>query len=210
MLIDFRQLFPKYGIKPKGVLHVGANKGEEYPVYMELGITKQIWVEAYKPVFETLKHTVRENPEAICWNACVGDENQKVTFHVSNNGSQSSSILELGTHAQVHPEVHYIQDIEMNMVKLQDLFASPFVNASNYDFLNMDLQGAELKALKGLGDLINGFRWAYLEVNEKELYKGCALVEDIDYYLGAYGFSRKETKWCGNTSWGDSLYVKDQ
>lgn len=210
MLIDFRTLFPKYGINPKGVLHVGANRGEEFPVYMELGIKKQIWVEAHKPTFNKLKVNVSGNPEAICWNACISNENgQLVTFHVSNNGSQSSSILELGTHAQVHPEVHYIETIEMTTTRLDRLFQSEFVDVSNYDFLNIDLQGAELKALKGLGGLIKGFKWAYLEVNRKELYKGCALVDDIDYYLGAYGFERVETFWTG-FEWGDALFVKNE
>lgn len=210
MLIDFRELFPKYGIRPKGVLHVGANRGEEFPVYMELGIKKQIWVEAYKPVFEQLKNTVQSNPESICWNACVADENgEKVIFNVSNNGSQSSSILELGTHLTAHPEVHYINKIEMETVRIDKLFQNQFVDVNNYDFLNIDLQGAELKALKGMGKLLHGFNWAYLEVNKEELYKGCALVEDIDYFLGSFGFSRVETKWCGNTGWGDALYVKE-
>ena len=208
MIIDFRDLFPRYNISPRGVLHVGANVGEEFPVYMELGVKKQIWVEAHRPTFEKLKANVSANPEAICWNALVGDKNGKEIFNVSNNGSQSSSILELGTHLQAHPEVYYIEHIEMNMVKLEDLFQSPFVDPSNYDFLNMDLQGAELKALRGLGKLINNFRWAYLEVNRKELYKGCGLIEDIDFYLGAYGFQRVETKWVGSTGWGDALYVK--
>lgn len=211
MLIDFRQLFPKYGIRPKGVLHVGANRGEEFEVYNELGIKNQIWVEAYEPVFQKLKDHVKSNPNAICWNACISDENyQTVTFNVSNNGSQSSSILELGTHAQVHPDVHWIQKIEMKTRRLDDLFKSDYVNPLDYDFLNIDLQGAELKALKGLGQLIHNFKWAYLEVNKAELYKGCALVEDIDYYLGAYGFSRVETKFCGNTGWGDALYIKSE
>lgn len=210
MLIDFRQLFPKYGIKPKGVLHVGANRGEEAPVYLELGIKKQIWIEAYEPVFRQLKETLANNPEAIAWNACIGDENgEKVIFNVSNNGSQSSSILELGTHKEAHPEVHYINHIEMKTQRIDKLFQDPFVNADNYDFLNIDLQGAELKALKGMGKLIEGFKWAYLEVNQKELYKGCALVEDIDFFLGAYGFTRVETKWCGNTGWGDALYITE-
>jgi hypothetical protein len=75
------------------------------------------------------------------------------------------------------------------------------------DFLNIDLQGAELKALKGMGEVLRQFKWAYLEVNKAELYKGCALVEDIDMYLLGYGFKRVETKWTG-ADWGDALYVK--
>jgi len=207
MLIDFRQLFPKYGINPKGVLHVGANRGEEFPVYMELGIKKQIWVEAHPIIFQQLKVNVSDNPEAICWNACIGDVNGKrVNFHVSNNGSQSSSILELGTHLTAHPEVRYIEDIEMKTVRLEKLLSDKFVNPSNYDFLNIDLQGAELLALKGLGDYIENFKWAYLEVNKDELYKGCARVEEIDGYLT--GFRRVETCWAGSTGWGDALYIR--
>jgi hypothetical protein len=62
--------------------------------------------------------------------------------------------------------------------------------------------------LRGMGDILHQFKWAYLEVNQQELYKGCALVEDIDMYMIGYGFRRAETKWCGNTGWGDALYIK--
>lgn len=205
MLIDFRTLFPKYGIKPNGVLHVGANVGEEAPVYLELGVKKQIWIEANPIIHARLKDNLRNNPEAQAINACIGDvQGEKVTFHVSNNGSQSSSILELGTHKTAHPEVHYTEDVEMFTDRIDVLLP----DLTGYDFLNIDLQGAELKALKGMGELIKGFKWAYLEVNKEELYKGCALVEDLDFYLGAYGFNRVETKWCENTGWGDALYVR--
>ena len=77
-----------------------------------------------------------------------------------------------------------------------------------YDFLNIDLQGCERFALKGMGDILYNFKWAYLEVNAKEVYKGCALVGEIDEYLLGFGFKRVETKWCGNTGWGDALYIK--
>lgn len=202
MLIDFRQLFPRWNIKPKGVLHVGANVGEEAPVYLELGIKRQIWIEANPIIFARLVSNISNNPEASAYNVCIGDKKEKVIFHVSNNGSQSSSILELGTHLQQHPEVHYIEDVEMETERIDNIFTS----LEDYDFLNIDLQGAELRALKGMGELLHQFKWAYLEVNRAEVYKGCPLIEDIDFYLGAYGFNRVETKWVGN--WGDALYVK--
>jgi hypothetical protein len=62
--------------------------------------------------------------------------------------------------------------------------------------------------LKGMGDTLRQFRGAYLEVNKEELYTGCALVQQIDFYMLGYGFKRVETKWCGNTGWGDALYLK--
>jgi FkbM family methyltransferase len=220
MLIDFRQLFPKYGIKPTGVLHVGANVGEEAPVYLELGIKRQIWIEANPDLMRRLSLNLIDNPEAIALNWCVSDKQEEVIFHVSNNGSQSSSILELGTHLIAHPEVNYVKEIKMTALPIWQIFlahgysnpySQPFITKEErdkLDFLNIDLQGAELKALKGMGDLLHQFKWAYLEVNKEELYKGCALVEDIDFYLSSFGFKRVETKWCGNTGWGDALYIK--
>jgi FkbM family methyltransferase len=207
MLIDFRKLFPKYNIKPKGVLHVGANVGEEAPVYDELGIKRVTWIEANAAIYaQLLKNIERfEDHSALCY--CIGDEHDKpVNFHVSNNGSQSSSILDLGTHKIAHPEVHFTHDIPMVMKRIDVLFGDNFDKST--DFLNIDLQGAELKALRGMGDLLHQFKWAYLEVNKAELYKGCALVEDIDLYMLGFGFKRVETMWCGNTNWGDALYIK--
>lgn len=215
MLIDFRQLFPRYDIKPKGVLHVGANVGEEAPVYNELGIEYVLWIEGNPETYERLSDNIHNlcslsNEKYYTGHsmACyiVGDENKKnAVLHISNNGSQSSSILDLCTHKIAHPEVHYIGDVTNEMIRLDSILGE---NDKHFDFLNIDLQGAELMALRGLGDKLHQFKWAYLEVNKQELYKGCALVEDIDMYMLGFGFRRVETMWVGNTGWGDALYIK--
>jgi FkbM family methyltransferase len=208
MLIDFRQLFPRYNINPKGVLHVGANVGEEAPVYLELGIKKQIWIEANPLTFIKLKQNLLQNPDALAFNECISDvDNKEVVFHISNNSSQSSSILELGTHLVAHPEVNYVDHLPMKAKRLATILRD-IQGVSNYDFLNIDLQGAELLALRGLSIYLHQFKAVYLEVNKEELYKGCALVGEIDEYLSHYGFKRVETKWCGNTGWGDAIYIK--
>lgn len=202
MLIDFRTLFPKYGINPKGVLHIGANIGEEFPVYNKLGIKKQIWIEGNPEIFLKLKNNINSNPQAVALNYVIGDENKPVTFHIANNGSQSSSVLELGTHKQQHPSVHYVGDIQTHMHRIDSLD----LDLSGVDFLNIDLQGAEMLALKGMGDLLKGFKWAYLEVNKDDVYKGCAQIDSMDLFMIANRFRRVETKWVGN--WGDALYIK--
>lgn len=209
MLIDFRKLFPKYGIHPNGVLHIGANVGEEAPIYDELGIKNALFIEANPEIYPKLERNIeaiaRRGRMYITVQACISDIEEDVNFHVSNNGSQSSSILELGTHKIAHPEVHYTHDIKMRTVRVDKLLHETDLD---YDFLNIDVQGAELKVLRGMGDLLHRFRWAYLEVNRDELYKGCARVEDLDMYLLGFGFRRAETEWAGNTGWGDALYVK--
>jgi FkbM family methyltransferase len=206
MLIDFRKLFPKYGIKPSGVLHLGANVGEEAPVYDELGIKDVIWVEANPDLIPQLVTNTNQYKHGIIL-ACMGDvEGKEVDFHVSNNAGQSSSILELGTHKIAHPEVHYVESYKTTMRRGDVLFNE--IGLGSIDFLNLDLQGAELLALRGMGDLLKQFKWIYTEVNQQELYKGCVLVGDLDLFLNGHGFKRVETSWCGNTGWGDALYIK--
>lgn len=205
MLIDFRDLFPKYNIRPKGVLHIGANVGEEAPVYLQLGIKRQVWIEANPYIIERLQTNLSNNAESKWYNFAVSDETGNVILHESNNGSQSSSILELGTHKVAHPEVNYVRDIPVQMIRLDEFVNGEF---DGLDFLNIDIQGAELKALRGMGDLLNQFKWAYLEVNKEPLYVGCDLIDSVDLFMLAKGFTRVETKWCGNTGWGDALYIR--
>lgn len=211
MLIDFRELFPRYNIQPKGVLHVGANIGEEAPVYLELGIKRQVWIEANPEIFLKLKANISNNPEAVAFNFAAGDENKlEVPLHVSNNGSQSSSVLELGTHKIAHPDVYYVKDVNVQMWRLHDFLdlAYPPYSVRDWDFLNIDVQGFELNVLRGLGVIIDQFKWIYLEVNREELYKGCALIDSLDLFMTANRFKRVETKWAGNTGWGDALYIR--
>lgn len=212
MLIPFKDIVRKYG-KPNGILHLGANVGEEMEAYYQAGVEKVIWIEANPHLFPILKTNIRPYRSMGVYTKafpfCVGDEEKEVTFHISNNAGQSSSYLDLGTHKTAHPEVHYVEDIQMKMERLDKFMNSgPERYWGELDFLNADLQGAELKALIGMGDHLNKFKWAYLEVNKEELYKGCALIGEIDAYMKGFGFKRVETKWAGATGWGDALYIK--
>ncbi len=48
-----------------------------------------------------------------------------------------------------------------------------------------------------------------LEVNKRELYKGCPVVSDIDKYLYKYNFIRTDTHyWRDSFSWGDAFYIR--
>jgi len=208
MLIDFRELFPRWDIKPTGVLHIGANIGEEAPVYNELGIKKVIWIEGNPELRARLEANIAPYPGQKAYIQCVGDKDEDTVLHISNNGSQSSSVLELGTHKTAHPEVHYVKDIAVKIRRLDGLFAGDgWGDLNGVDFLNCDLQGFEMQALKGLGELLKQFNHVYLEVNKEPLYIGCSLIDSIDLYLLSYGFIRRETKWTG-AGWGDAYYSR--
>ncbi len=64
-------------------------------------------------------------------------------------------------------------------------------------------------ALKGAIKSIQHAKALYLEVNEKELYKGCGLMPEIDEFLSQYNFKRVLTHMTHH-GWGDALYVLDK
>ena len=77
------------------------------------------------------------------------------------------------------------------------------------DFLNMDIQGAELKCLKGFERNLGMINAIYAEVNEKELYAGCALLPELDAWLSEHGFVRVHTHMTPH-GWGDALYIRQK
>ena len=208
MLIPFKDIVRKYGT-PDGILHIGANIGEEAQAYHENGVEKVVWFEGNPELYDKLNANISKYPGQIAYNGCIGDYDGDAILHISNNGSQSSSVLELGTHKIAHPEVHYVKDLPVKMNRIDTLFPWGMEGSlSGCDFLNIDLQGFELPALKGMSNLLYKFKYAYLEVNKDHLYKGCALIGEIDDYMKDFRFKRVETKWSGNSGWGDALYIK--
>jgi len=211
MLIPFKNILRKYGIIPTGVFHVGASSGQERDDYLNAGVKDVIWIEGDPKVFQLL-HKNLAHPKysfMIPINECISDEDGKETvMHISNNEGQSSSLLEFEHHKIDHPEVKFVYDITVKTKRIDSILEEQLLDLADYDFLNIDLQGAELLALKGMGEELHKINYAYLEVNRKKEYKDCPLVEDIDYYMGKFGFKRVETQFAGNFGWGDALYLR--
>ena len=82
------------------------------------------------------------------------------------------------------------------------------LSGKHIDFLNLDIQGAELLALKGARNTLPRVNSIFTEVNEIELYEDCALVHEIDSYLSEFGFRRVEMQIFENCGWGDAFYTK--
>jgi len=209
MLIPYQQLLQKYNIRPTGVLHIGANTGQEAPDYYSNGVERTIWVEADASLISPLIHNLASYPNHLVFNDCITDiDGEDVTLHIANNGGQSSSILGLGTHSIAHPEVYYTSARVVESTRIDTLLATNEINIEDYPFVNIDIQGAELLALKSFGELLHKVKYLYIEVNDNELYTGCALYPEIEQYLHTYGFKMQEKVMSGNHGWGDCYFSK--
>jgi len=210
MLISFEEITSMLlskNITISGSLHLGAHECEEIDFYDKLGLKLEdiVWIDAIPSKVIEAKNRGIPN----VYNAVITDKNdEEIEFNISNNG-QSSSVLEFGTHSQEHPWVVYIDKIKQNSITIDMFFERNNIDASKYNFWNFDIQGAELMALKGATQSIKYAKAIYLEVNVKELYKNCGLIDEIDDFLSQYNFKRVLTKITIH-GWGDALYILDK
>lgn len=198
---DFTECIPR-----KGILHVGAHKCEERELYHSAGLSDNqiLWIDALQELVNDMKSS---NPHINIIQACITDkDNEPINFMITNN-IQSSSILDLKLHLQEHPDVIEMSRRKLHTSTLNSLYDKFGLPYDTYDFINIDIQGAELKALRGATKILPHIRAIYCEVNEKELYEDCALMHEIDTFLKIHNFERVTTS-ITQFGWGDALYIK--
>jgi FkbM family methyltransferase len=200
VLFSVSYLVNFWGVNPKKVLHVGAHNAEELDAYTSHEWNQVTWVEAQPDRIEYLKKKLPPHHkliQAAVWNVSGVSLDLKVMTN-----TESTSLLDLGTHASEHPNVTLNYQIPIKTQVLKDVV--PLIETP--DLIVIDIQGAELKALQGFGTRIRDVKWIYSEVNKDYLYEGCCLVSDLDNYLEDYGFKRVATRWTYH-GWGDAIFV---
>ena len=187
----------------KGVLHIGAHLCEEEEEYNKLGVKNEniIWVEANE---ELCREIDKNDRNIVC--TLISDKIGEEKEYIFMNNSQSNSMLELEEHKKEHSWVYEIGRVKKCTDTIDNLFLRE-IKEKGINTLYMDIQGAELLALKGAEKSLDYIDIIYTEVNIKKLYKDCALIEDIDNFLFPRGFKRIITE-INEHGWGDAVYLR--
>lgn len=171
-----------------GVVHVGANTGQERYLYHKHSLDV-VWIEPIPEVFNRLAAHLRGFEKQVALQALVTDlDNEEYTFHVSSNDGLSSSIFELKHHRDIWPNVSYVKSLPVHSTTLLTLFKKENIDVSNYQALVMDTQGSELLVLRGCGPLLCHFEFIKTEVPDFESYEGCCQLSDIQAFMKDHGF----------------------
>lgn len=206
MLISFTNLFNKYKMDIKGIVHIGAHYGEEIQEYVDNGIQKITVFEPLSKNFDVLSKRLQNvNADIEGYQVALGSKKGTATMYLSSNEYQSSSILKPKEHLEHHPDVLFVgtEDVEVDVLDEYDIGES--------NFINIDVQGYELEVFKGGVKTLKQINYVYCEVNRGEMYEGNPMVEELDSFLGEYGFERVETHWPETWyKWGDALYIKKE
>lgn len=190
-------------INPLTILHVGAHLAEEAKFYDELKASNVVWVEANPNLLAGLAANLKGRTNQSAIQSLLSDEvGGRVKFHISNNG-QSSSMLNLKEHLKKHPEVRYIEDITLKTETIDSLWEG----SAEFTVWNLDVQGAEMRVIKGGLRTLRKCQVLYTEVNFIEMYEGCCLFTEFQAELNKLGFIHHSTHDTG-AGWGDAIFYR--
>ncbi len=196
-----------FGIEPKGVLHIGAHQGNEIGVYEQIGAKRVAFFEANPKLASQLRERFSDNPAVTVVERAISASEGRATFNVASS-DQSSSLLEFEEHLQMYPSILPTEQIDVRTSTLDDCMAEVGLVPAEFNLLAIDIEGAELLALRGAAEALNSIEAIQLEVNYSERFKGCAKIWEIDAFLEPLGFSRVKTQTPFHPDWGDALYVR--
>jgi FkbM family methyltransferase len=198
MNVNFNKLTEQ--VKPIGIVHVGANTCQELPLYLSHGIENRIWIEP----FVELEFP---NGETII-NVGIGDKNEEISVvYQASNNNESTSLLKPIKHIEMYNNINFnLAKIPTKIVTLEEVIKNNLGGGQNFNYLVLDIQGMELKALKGLGQYANHFDVIITEAYIDELYEDCGKITEIQELLGNYDmveFIAEPYK-----GWGDAAFIK--
>lgn len=186
-------LLDHHAVDRRGVLHVGAHYGLELESYLACGFERVTYVEANPEVWERLeehldfwrhwgevmqRHYQARPPHLEVLRAAASDQERMARLHLTECPGQSSLM------APLDPNIKVLSDVEVATARLDDLIEP----TANYSLLVLDIQGAELQALRGAPRLLQQVRMVVVEVNYKRRYQGCPLAPEVEDFMESCGF----------------------
>ncbi len=184
------------GYRPRGIVHVGAHKGQEVERYLSLEPKLIVWIEAEETWMSRLNKLVRSSPPAtrqMALSALITErDGETKEFHrYSNKGLSSSLYRPAGLMESAWPGVAPTGEVvRMISSRLDTTLKAAGVSSADVDVLALDVQGAELSALKGAGEYLDGVEFVEVELSQVAYYEGAPLADEVETLLAAAGFRR--------------------
>ena len=165
MLINFTNLKRKYNLNITGIIHIGAHYGEEVQEYIDNGIQNITVFEPLSKNFDILQERLSDvNANIEGYQVALGSKEKKAIMYLSDNESQSSSILKPKTHITEMPWIHFKGTEEVE-VKTLDGY-----NIEGCNFINIDVQGYEYEVLNNGTNKLKNAKVVKFESSPFHLY----------------------------------------
>jgi FkbM family methyltransferase len=210
MGLDLNRWKRNFRLSDGAVVHIGASLVQERQIYRENRMEPVLWVEALPEIVTQAELLLLDYPLQRIVAGIVSDKSGvAISLKCASNGGESSSIFDSGLQSFVHPELKFETVFTYESTTIDDLVASK-LPAIPISLLVLDVQGAELLALKGATATLDVVDFIFSEVSTAKMYKKQPLFREISGFLGSAGFSLVEHNLYHRTFHGDALFIKTE
>ena len=166
----------------KGIIHMGGHRGTEAAIYNWLH-KKTLWIEANPKIFIDLNNYISTYINQKAYNLLLYElDDKEILFNISNNDGASSSIYEFGNESKKE-NLKMINSFKLKSKKIDTFFEENQIKPKDYDFWVMDIQGAELSALRGGNNSLKQCNYIYVEISDGDFYKDATQWNELQDYL---------------------------
>lgn len=159
------------------VFDVGANRGQFTLLARDLFPRATIY--SFEPLPNPRIRSLIGSEQGVSWVECaLTDRPGHEVLHVAK-ASDNSSLF-----APKFAEIE--RTLQVRCARLDALTAS--MSVPGPVLLKIDVQGGELRVLRGCGDLLDSIEWVLVEVSFAPLYEGQPLADEVISYLTDRGF----------------------
>ena len=182
--------------------------GAEIPRYTMAGASATL-IEPLSSCYEALLTSCSELPQHKVIRALVADTAGKpILFNVACSDGQSSSILPLSGHKDVHPEIDFI-GIEEHISTTLDALSTENEDFGKCQLLVMDVQGAENLVIAGAKSFLGNpeLLAISIEVSHDEQYLGGSTFISTVTALDKHGFALSRALF-NDLGYTDAFFVR--
>ena len=190
-MYTFRTLFRTHGVKPGGLIYAGAHVGENLGAFLDAGFESVLAIEPNPEDFSKLARL--ESQRIRCVNNALSDTDGACTYFMIPGVPTLNSLLEPDYDYWVRQvgkelaDAHAPAKVQVEALRLDTLMERHAL-AGKYNVLYMNIQGGELKALRGAPRTLQDIDTLFAEVNFEKRYTGCVLFDELDAFLRDSGF----------------------
>jgi FkbM family methyltransferase len=171
------------GFRPTGVVDIGAHEGEWSAMFLEIfsDCPSVLMLEANQDQESILKK--RDIPYRI---AMLGAENkEKMTYYATKDKYNTGNSMYKEQTAYFDDD--NVEKRERPLFTL-DAVLSDFKPDAKFNFLKLDVQGAELDVLKGASNALVNAEFVLLEIQTLEYNQGAPMFSAVIQQMSLYGF----------------------
>jgi len=173
--------------KIKTIVDIGANRGQF--ALISRYFFPQVRIFSFEPLpeqAETFRSVFASDANVILYNSAIGEEQGTVEIPLSAN-DHSSSLLPIGeAQTCIFPGTEEMGTQQVKVTTLKTILRAEEIESPS--LLKLDVQGFELKTLRGCETLLHRFNYVYCECSFVEFCSGQALAYEVIDWLQKRSF----------------------